>query len=83
VVLASGGFAGRGGSSTQPALGALDGTVLEIRDVLRPAVDFDDRRVTLVDDRVDLEALLAERRRLRARLTEIDAVPTAHGRDED
>ncbi|MGY0459575.1 hypothetical protein ACW14Y_04880 [Kitasatospora sp. cg17-2] len=64
------------GSTTQPALDVLDvldGTVLEIRDVPRRAVDFDDRRVTLVDHRVDLDALLVERLRLRARLTRADS----------
>lgn len=79
VVLISGGFAGRGGSVQYPALEPLEGTVLEVRDLPRAAVPADDQDVTVVDERVDVEVLAAERARILARLTEIDATLAAHG----
>ncbi|MFD8705878.1 hypothetical protein ACFV1W_25285 [Kitasatospora sp. NPDC059648] len=79
VILISGGFPARGGSEKYPKLDAKAGTVVEIRDLPRAAVDADDPDVTIVDERVDVEALQAERERIVARLAEIDAVLAAHG----
>ncbi|MFE7666450.1 hypothetical protein [Streptomyces celluloflavus] len=79
VVLVAGGFPGRGGSVRYPRIAAEYGTVLEIRDLPRAAVDADAPGVTIVDATVDIEALTAERARLMARLTEIEATLSAHG----
>ncbi|MFD3539625.1 hypothetical protein ACFWUQ_09000 [Streptomyces sp. NPDC058662] len=84
IVLISGGFRGQGGSVTRPALAPLDGTVLEIRDIPRAAVAgmLAAGELTLGDGTgPDTAALLSERVRLLARLTEIDATLAARGHD--
>lgn len=75
VVILEGGFPGSGGSMKYPALEARDGTILEVRDLPRSAVEAEDPDgITIVDVRaLEVDALLAERERLLARLAEIDA----------
>lgn len=74
VVVVTGGFPSSGGSRAHPDLNPQEGTVLEVRDLPKAAADDELERdgVTLVEVRVDREALEAERERLRARLAEID-----------
>lgn len=74
VVLISGKFSHRGGSMKYPEIGEADDVVLEVRDIPAGHADLDDEDVELVGDAaVDVDALLAERERLLARLAEIDA----------
>lgn len=75
VIVIEGGFAGSAGSVKYPRLGAKPGTILEVRDLPRTAVESEGQDgVTIVDEQgPDVDALLAERERLLARLAEIDA----------
>lgn len=75
VIVVEGGFASSGGSMKYPSLAAKDGTVLEVRDLPRTAVEAEDSDgVEIVGEQgPDVDALLAERERLLARLAEIDA----------
>jgi excisionase family DNA binding protein len=74
VIVIEGGFAGSGGSMKYPRLVAKDGTILEVRDLPRAAVEAEDQDgVTIVGEQgPDVDALLAERERLLVRLAEID-----------
>lgn len=76
VIIVAGGFNYRGGSVKNPRLEAKEGTVLEIRDVPADHTDIvatqQNGDLTIVDTAIDRDALIAERARLQARLTEID-----------
>lgn len=76
VVVVEGGFPGSGGSMKNPALSPKDGTVLEIRDLPRTAVEAEMAKyggIEIVEESgPSVEELLAERERLLARLAEID-----------
>lgn len=73
VVCVEGGFAASGGSVKNPAINAQPGTILEIRDVPAGHKDLAEYG-QVVDEQVDVDALLAERDKLMARLAEIDAL---------
>jgi hypothetical protein len=73
VVVISGGFPVHGGSVKNPALAAEDDTILEVRDVPASHPDITGS-VTLIDAKVDTDALRAERERLLARIAEIDTL---------
>lgn len=78
VVLISGGFPAGAGSTKYPAIGPHQGTVVEIRDLPRAAIeDIDD--VTIVGETVDVEALTAKRAQLLADIADIDRTLAAHG----
>lgn len=79
VVLISGGFAGAGGSTTYPQISPLDGTIVEIRDVPRAALEGFDGEFAIVSETFDADALFAERAKLEARLQEIGQQLAAHG----
>lgn len=73
VVLAAGSFTGRGGSEKYPAVGDVDGVVLEVRNVPAGHADLsrDDVEVIPADGVIDRDALRAEMVALEARLAEI------------
>jgi hypothetical protein len=73
VIVVAGGFDWRGGSVKNPRLDPDDGTVLEIRDVPAEHSDLQRDDVQIIDQSIDVGALLAERERLLARVAEIDA----------
>lgn len=77
VRVVEGSFEGSAGSMRHPALGDLDGIVLEVRDVPAAHADLNDEDVTIQEAEelpdTELAALEAERATLIARLAEIDA----------
>lgn len=77
VRVVEGKFTLRAGSTQYPSIGDVDGIVLEVREVPATHPDLDDDAVTVqeADELPDSElaSLEAERARLTARLTEIDA----------
>lgn len=75
VVLVEGSLAPGGGSVRYPQINAADNVVVEIRDLPRAALEVEnpDRYEIVGGQGPDVEALLAERERLLARLAEIDA----------
>ncbi|MER5973310.1 hypothetical protein ABT112_26890 [Streptomyces sp. NPDC002055] len=74
VVLISGGFQSSAGSHNYLELGPLDDTVVEVRDVPRSVAVDHELQIVGEEGRPDHEALRAERERLAARITEIDAI---------
>lgn len=80
VVLVEGYLPGRGGSVANPRIDAPKDVVVEIRDLPHGALSVEDEdSYEIVDQAVDTTALRAERARLLARLTEIDAALAAAG----
>jgi len=78
VILVSGGFWSRGGTAKYPAVEPKDGTVVEIRDLPRAAVEAETEKYTIVEEApaevVEAAKLRAEREQLLARLAEIDTI---------
>ena len=78
VILVSGGFWSRGGTAKYPAVEPKDGTVVEIRDLPRAAVEAETEKYTIVEEApaevVEAAKLRAEREQLLARLAEIDSI---------
>ena len=77
VILLSGEFAAWSGSRNHPRVGALAGTILEVRDVPRPLAEAEAQKlpeiISIIEHQgPDREALRAERERLTARIAEID-----------
>ncbi|MEP9384567.1 hypothetical protein [Nocardioides sp. KR10-350] len=65
------------GSVAYPRIGEVGGVVLEVRDVPRSAVEgvtYGGWDIEIVEERVDMDALRAERERLAARIAEIDEI---------
>lgn len=78
VVLISGGFPGSAGSMKYPAVEPREGTIVEVRDLPRAAVNGLSG-LTIVGESVDIEALTEKRARLLAELVDIDRTLAAHG----
>lgn len=78
VVLVSGGFPGSAGSMKYPSVEPREGTVVEVRDLPRAAVDSMSG-MTIVGESVDIEALKAKRAQLLADLADVDRTLAAHG----
>ncbi|WP_186779876.1 type 2 periplasmic-binding domain-containing protein [Streptomyces salinarius] len=78
VVLVSGGFPGSAGSMQYPAVAPEEGTVVEIRDLPRAAIEGV-QHLTVVGETVDIDALKAKRERLLAELADIDRTLAEHG----
>lgn len=75
VVVVQGRFPSSGGSRNNPRVDAGDDVILEIRDIPRAALSVEkEGTYEIVEETIDKEALRAERERLLARLTEIDAI---------
>lgn len=75
VILIDGKFSSSGGSVRNPEVGALEGIILEVRDIPAGHLDMEDSGVEVIADGhgPDLTALEAERTQLLARLAEIEA----------
>lgn len=74
VVQVEGNLDHRGGSVRNPRIEAGDDVIVEIRDLPRAALSVErEEDYEIVGETVDVDALLAERERLLARLAEIDA----------
>lgn len=75
VVLVEGKLGRGGGSMRYPAISASDDVIVEIRDIPRSSLKLErDDSYTIVGEQIDVDALLAEREQLLARLAEIDAL---------
>ena len=75
VVLVSGGWLGSAGSHNYIQLGPQEGTIVEVRGVPRIRLSGEsDVEIVSADQEPDEAALRAERERLVARISEIDAV---------
>ncbi|MCO6011560.1 helix-turn-helix domain-containing protein [Actinoallomurus purpureus] len=75
VVLVEGTLPSSGGSMRYPNIDAGDDAIVEIRDLPRSALSVEsENSYEIVDQAVDVDALLAERERLLARVAEIDAL---------
>ncbi|WP_431781688.1 helix-turn-helix domain-containing protein [Streptomyces chumphonensis] len=73
VVLVEGRLAGPGGSVRYPQLGVADGTIVEIRDLPRAALQAEDvEDYEIVESTVDTDALRAKRARLLQELAETE-----------
>jgi hypothetical protein len=79
VVLVEGTLPASGGSMRYPLIEAGDDVIVEIRDLPRSALAVEDEKsYEIVGETIDVEALLAERARLLARVEEIDTLlPTS------
>lgn len=76
VVLLAGGFAASGGSVRYPEIGALPGTVLEVRDVpadIAQREAAENHGVKVIDANVERLALETQKATLMAQLAEIEA----------
>lgn len=76
VVLVEGSFSPSGGSVRYPSLDIDRGTIVEVYDVPADHADLTAEIVTIVPDTtpIDVDALMAERERIVARLNEINEV---------
>lgn len=75
VVVVEGTLPGSGGSMRYPNVDAGQAVVVEVRDLPRAALSVErEDSYEIVGEKVDVDALLAERERLLARVAEIDAL---------
>ena len=74
VIIVEGGFPSSGGSSKYPCLNAYKGTILEVKKFPKSVYDSLENKdgITIVDTKINKDALLKEKENLIARLAEID-----------